>query len=68
LSAEDGPRILHIVWNYRVMNAEIRKRNIMAVAFSLKRKRGGHVARMDQLRWAHATSVWAVKTGKRRNG
>ena len=29
-------------------------------------KWGGHVTRMDQGRWAQATSVWGVRIGKRR--
>jgi hypothetical protein len=65
-------RILHVMWKDRVTNAEVRKRtsvkDIVAVAHSLRWTWGGHVARTDQRRWTHATSVWDVRTGERRAG
>jgi hypothetical protein len=52
--------MLHVVWSDRVTNAELRRRTnrkgIVAVAHSVKWKWGGHVARTDQCRWAHAVS------------
>jgi hypothetical protein len=72
LSAEDGTESPAIVWSCKMTSAEVRQRtntkDIVAVAESLKWKLGGHVARMDQCRWAHATSVWDVRIGKRRTG
>jgi hypothetical protein len=45
-------RILHVVWNLRGTNAELRlktnTKDMVAVAQSLKGKWGGQVARMDQ--------------------
>ena len=53
-------------------SAEVRQRtnvkDIVAVAHSFKWKWGGHVAGMDQRRWAQATSMWDVSIGKRRTG
>ena len=53
-------------------NAEVRKRtntkDIVAVAFSLKWKWGGCVARVDWCRWTHATSVWDIRIGNSRTG
>jgi hypothetical protein len=64
--------MMHVVWRDRVTNAEIRNRtkmkDIVAGAHSLKWKWGGHVARMDQCRWAHDTLMWDVRIGKRRTG
>ena len=55
-----------------VKNAEVRERsntkNIVAVAFSLKWKWGGRVARVDWCRWTHTTSVWDIRIGKSRTG
>jgi len=55
-----------------VKNAEVRERtntkDIVAVAFSLKWKWGGRVARVDWCRWTHAPSVWDVRRGKSRTG
>jgi hypothetical protein len=55
-----------------VTNAEVKQRTYMkdiaVVAHSHKWKCGGLVARMDQLRWAHATSKWDVRISKRKTG
>jgi len=40
----------------------------VTVAHIVKWKWGGHVARMDQGRWAQATSLWDVRLGKRSTG
>jgi hypothetical protein len=34
----------------------------------LKWRRGGHVARMNQERWAYATTVWDSRIGRRNRG
>jgi hypothetical protein len=64
--------ILQVVWSGKVTNAEERQRtnvkDILTVAHSLESKCGGHVARMDQFRWAHGTSMWDVQIGTRRTG
>jgi hypothetical protein len=53
-----------------VTNVEIwqrtNTRDIASAAHSLKWKRGGHVARMDQRRWPHAASMWHVRVGRGR--
>jgi len=41
---------------------------IVELTYSLKWKSGCHVARIEQRRWAQATSVWDVRIGKRENG
>jgi len=64
--------ILFVVWSGRVTNAEIRQRtntkNIVVAAHSFKWQWGGHVARMDKRRWAHAASMWDIRVGKGRTG
>jgi len=65
-------RILHVVWNDRMTNADTRKRtstkDTLAVASTLKWKWGGHVARMDQRRWEQAVSMRGLRRGKRTMG
>lgn len=55
-----------------VTNAEIWQRTntkyIVSAARSLKWIWEGHVARMDQRRWAHAVSIWGVRVGRGRTG
>lgn len=43
-------------------------KDMVAVAHCLRWKWGGQGARMDQRRWAPATSMCDVRTGKRRTG
>jgi hypothetical protein len=71
-SAEMERRTLHDVWSDGVTNAEIWHRtntkDIVSAAHSLQWKWGGHVASMDQRRWAHAASIWGVRVGRGRTG
>jgi len=55
------------VWNSRVTNAEIRRRTNKKDS-QFEWKWGGHVARMDELEWAQAASVWDVRLRKRSLG
>jgi hypothetical protein len=72
LSAEDGAEKTANCEGRQNANAEMRKtanmKDIVAVAHNLKWKWGGHVAGMEQRRYAHATSMWDVRLGKRRTG
>jgi len=65
-------RKLQVATSDRVTNAEIRKtanmKDIVAVAQSIKWNLGGHVAGMEQRRWAQTTSMWDVRLDKRRTG
>ena len=53
---------------YEYYPSQTNMKDIMAVAHCLKWKWGRQVARMEQRRWAPATSVWDVRIGKRRTG
>jgi hypothetical protein len=53
---------------YEYYSSQSSTKDMVAVAHGLKWKWGGQVARMDQCRWAHATSIWDVRIGKRRTG
>ena len=65
LSAEEGKEN-----RYRLTDAEVRQRtktkDIVEVARSVKWKWRAHVAGIDQRGWAHVSSTWCLRTGKRR--
>ena len=65
-------KILDIKIKDKVKNEEVRKRSniedVATIAKQLKWSWGGHVARMEQERWAYATMVWEPRMGKRARG
>mgnify|MGYP007063903827 CR=1 FL=1 len=65
-------RILDIRIADRIRNEELRKRSDMVDAASsahlLKWRWGGHIARMEQDRWAYAVTIWDPRTGSRNRG
>jgi hypothetical protein len=65
-------KVLGINLKDRMRNEELRRRSGIEDAAKAARRQkwrwGGHVARMDQERWAHATTVWDPRTGRRNRG
>ena len=55
--------------SYRLTDAEVSQRtkmkDIVEVDYSFKWKWGAHAAKMEQRRWAHVTSMWCLRIGKR---
>jgi hypothetical protein len=67
LSAEEGREN-----RYRLTDAEVRQatktKDIVEVAHSVKWKWRAHVTGIVQRGWAHVTSTWCLRIGKRRMG
>ena len=65
-------KIIGIKLQDRIRNEELRKRSgiedAAVTAKTLKWRWGGHVVRMDQERWAYATTVWDPRIGRRTRG
>jgi hypothetical protein len=64
-------KILGINLKDRMRNEELRRSGIedaAKAAKTLKWRWGGHVARMDEERWAYATIVWDPRIGRRNKG
>ena len=65
-------RILNDKLNDRIPNSEVRERSRMKDVGNqvqeLKWKWRGHMARLQQDRWAHPTTVWDIRNGKRKRG
>jgi hypothetical protein len=56
----------------RMRNEELKRRSGIEDAAKAARRGkwrwGGHVARLDQERWAYATTVWDPRIGRRNRG
>jgi hypothetical protein len=65
-------KVLEINLKDRMRNEELRRRSgiedAAKAARRLKWRWGGHVVRMDQERWAYATTVWDPGTVRRHRG
>jgi hypothetical protein len=65
-------KVLDIKLRDKLRNEDFRRESGMEDAGSkartLKWRWGGHVARMTQERWSHATTIWDSRQGKRRRG
>jgi len=70
LSVEDGMEDTASCMEHRVKNDEVQQRtsvsDVLEIAQILKWKWEGHIARIDQRRWAHETPMWDVIIDERR--
>jgi hypothetical protein len=65
-------KVLGINLKDRMCNEELNRRSGIEdeakAARRLKWRWGGHVARMNQERWAYTTTVWNLRIGRRNRG